>query len=197
MSTTHTRRLTLILALLLLYREPATGQSLADVARKEQERRKAITTTSKVYSNESLSEVPPVSVVGAEAAVEKEAETDPSGREAAGRAKASPAEQPANRPTAGDDRRDEKYWRSRITDARAELSRQELFLQALQTRVNSLTSDFVARDDPAQRGVLAGDRQKSLAEMERVRADIQRLTTTIHDIEEEARRAAVPPGWLR
>jgi hypothetical protein len=114
----------------------------------------------------------------------------------AGRSQAPPGGQPAGRPAA-DKRHDEKYWRSRIAEARADLSRQELFLDALQSRVNALTSDFVARDDPAQRGVLASNRQKSLVEMERVRADIGKLEATLRDIEEEARRAGVPPGWLR
>jgi hypothetical protein len=42
----------------------AQTQSLADLARREQERRKAITTPSKVYSNETLPDAPMVSIVG-------------------------------------------------------------------------------------------------------------------------------------
>jgi SMC interacting uncharacterized protein involved in chromosome segregation len=84
-----------------------------------------------------------------------------------------------------------------MTTARTELSRNEIFLEALQSRVNALNTDFVNRDDPAQRQVLANDRQRALAEMERVRGEIDKLKKQIAEIEEEARQAGVPPGWLR
>jgi hypothetical protein len=72
-----------------------------------------------------------------------------------------------------------------------------MFAEALQSRVNGLTADFTARDDPAQRAVVANDRQKALAELDRVKNDIVQQTKAIADIQEEARRAGVPPGWLR
>jgi hypothetical protein len=93
--------------------------------------------------------------------------------------------------------KDEKYWRGRIDDARSQLNRNQLLLDALQSRVNALSTDFVNRDDPAQRALIAEDRQKALAELERTRQEIERLRKLIADIEEEARKAGVPPGWLR
>jgi hypothetical protein len=182
-------------ALALLSNAAASGQSLAELARKEQERRKAIKTPSKVYSNHTLNDAdaPPVSVVGAS----EPGSTEGTARPDAAQTPSRPPAAPAGRAPEADKGGDEKFWRKRISDARAELARQELFAEALQSRINALTTDFVARDDPAQRGVLAGDRQKTAAEMGRVRAEIQRLTTTIAEIEEEARRAGVPPGWLR
>jgi hypothetical protein len=93
--------------------------------------------------------------------------------------------------------RDEAWWRKRITAARADLQRNELFLEALQSRVNALSTDFAGRDDPMQRAQVSANRQRALAEMERVRADIDKLKKQIVEIEEEARVAGVPPGWLR
>ena len=72
-----------------------------------------------------------------------------------------------------------------------------MFRDALQTRINSLTNDFSARDDPYQRAQLADDRQKAVAEMARVTEEIESLKKKIADIAEEARQADVPPGWLR
>ena len=43
----------------------------------------------------------------------------------------------------------------------------------------------------------APDRQKALAELDRVQKEIQADTKAIADIQEEARKAAVPPGWVR
>jgi hypothetical protein len=81
--------------------------------------------------------------------------------------------------------------------ARAALSRNELFLEALQNRVDGLWADFTARDDPYQREEIAVLRRDAMAEMERVQREIDDQTQAIADIEEEARRTGVPPGWLR
>lgn len=165
---------------------PATAQPLAEVARKEQERRKQIKTPSKVYTNEDLR--------GTGRLTTSVAQPEPAktGSEAAGAAAQTEATPPADDP-----KKDEAYWRSRLTAARDALSRSQMFLEALQSRVNGLWADFTARDDPAQRAVIEQERQKALAEMERVKLDIQRQQKEITDIEEEARRLGVPPGWLR
>jgi len=60
-----------------------------------------------------------------------------------------------------------------------------------------LSADVINRDDPAQRAVLERERQKSLAELARLQLDIVNGKKALADFEEQARRAGVPPGWLR
>jgi hypothetical protein len=72
-----------------------------------------------------------------------------------------------------------------------------MFRDALQSRINGLTTDFTARDDPYQRAQIADERQKALAELARVNTDIEKAKKAITDIQEEARRANVPAGWVR
>jgi hypothetical protein len=60
-----------------------------------------------------------------------------------------------------------------------------------------LTTDFVNRDDPAQRAVVAADRQKALDDLNQVKKEIADDQKALADLQEEARRAGVPPGWLR
>jgi hypothetical protein len=84
-----------------------------------------------------------------------------------------------------------------MADLQDQLNRSRLFGEALQSRINGLWADFVARDDPAQRAVIEADRNVAIAELERVRSDVARNEQAIADLEEEARRAGVPPGWLR
>jgi hypothetical protein len=57
--------------------------------------------------------------------------------------------------------------------------------------------DFVNRDDPFQRAKIGEDRDKALAELARVKDEIARGKKGVEDIEEEARKSGVPPGWLR
>jgi gas vesicle protein len=165
----------------------ALGQSLADVARQEEARRKNITTPSKVLTNEDLRHAGvPEPPSGSE---QKPAQTQPS--TLPGGASTPPATAPQ------EPAKDQAYWRGRITEARDQLDRTKTFMEAVQNRINSLTTDYVNRDDPAQRAVLERERQKNVAELERLKKEIQQQTKAIADIEEEARRAGVPPGWLR
>jgi hypothetical protein len=95
------------------------------------------------------------------------------------------------------EQKDQAWWKARMNQVREDLRRSEMFAEALQTRINSLTADFSARDDPFQRAKIADDRQKAVAEMDRVKNEAVLLKKQITDIEEEARKAGVPPGWIR
>jgi hypothetical protein len=160
----------------------AQQPSLAELARKEQERKKALKAVpSKVYSDKDLpksSAAPPV----ASAVPPATATPIP--------AEPKPAEEKK-------DERDETYWRNRVTQARESLRRAEAFAEALQSRINALSADVVNRDDPYQRAKIADDRVKAIAELQRVQTEIEQSKKAITDIEEEARQAGVPPGWLR
>lgn len=173
----------LVLALVLLVAAPlaASAQPLAEVARLEAERRKAVAAHGKVYTNDDLR---PDTLTPAPPAVP----VDPA---------APAAAEDAEAPAAQDPPQDQAYWSGRIAAARADLQRSQMFAQALQSRLNGLNADFVNRDDPIQRAQIADDRDKALAELDRVNTEIANQTRAIADIQDEARRAGVPPGWLR
>jgi hypothetical protein len=167
---------------------PVRGQSLADLARQKQGRERAVSKApeksgKKVYTNTDLGPAGPVPV-----------QAEPPSPQADTKDAGSP---PAPKPPEQNEVRDEAWWRNRMTKASADLQRNELFFEALQSRVNALTTDFVNRDDPVQRARIGTDRQLALAEMDRVRAEIDKLKKQIVEIEEDARLAGVPPGWLR
>ena len=164
---------------------PASGQSLGDVARKTESQKKAVAKTGKVYTNEDLPKTDATATVPATPA-------QPPAASPAANAQPAPEEKPADGP-----KKDEAYWRSRVAEIRDNLQRARMFQEALQTRVNSLSADFASRDDPAQRGAVSSDRQKALAELERVKKEIKDFEKQLSDLEDEARRAGVPPGWLR
>ena len=191
MATGRTRlRGTVLLSAILLIAVavPSFGQdpTLGEIARKEQERRKGTKPPVKVFTNEDLKN-------GGQPAAEKTPAAPPHAQQAQPESKKSDAKEGAH-PAGG---QTEDVWRTRMTRARDELRRNEVFATALQSRINALTADFAARDDPYQRAQLADDRQKALAELDRVRTEVENSKKQIADIEEEARKAGVPPGWLR
>lgn len=84
-----------------------------------------------------------------------------------------------------------------MAGARAALERSKVLADALQSRLNALATDIVNRDDPAQRAQLELERQRAITELDRMKAEIAEQTKAIADLEEDARKAGVPPGWLR
>lgn len=176
-----------LLALVLGGTAWAQKPSLGEIAKTEQDRRSKLKTTEKVLTAKDLppGTPRPAPVQPAQPGEGAGGPTDPAKADAAGQ------------PGSQDEQHDEDWWRERITRAQEGLRRSESFLEALQTRVNVLTADFASRDDPVQRARIGEDRQKALAEMERVAAEIVAHRKQIEDIHEEARKAGVPPGWLR
>lgn len=164
----------------------AAAQSLGELAKQEEARRKAIKAPGKVLTNDTIRSIP----VPSAGAVPATASTP--GKDKDSDASADKKAKPEDDPKAK-----EAAWRKRIQGARDALQRAEVFAEALQSRINGLTADFTARDDPAQRAAVADQRQKALAELDRVKKEIVEQTKAIADIQEEARKAGVPPGWLR
>lgn len=184
----------LLAGALLTVAVPVCAQSLGDLAKKEQERRKAMPPAAKTYTNDDLKKVLPFpgeaksSEPSAKPATEPTKVEDPAKPGEAAKPDGATPPEPA---------KDEKYWRGRITAVREEITRNESFRDALQVQINALSADFAGRDDPAQRAQIADNRQKKLAELGRVNSELEKAAKAIVEIEEEARRAGVPPGWIR
>jgi len=169
------------------------AQTLGDVAKREESRRKQVKTPSKVYTNEDLR-----SGAGAPApAPAAEASSSPNAPQQPTAPAAGAQPKDGDKAASEDPKKTEAYWKDRVAKARGDLDRAKTFADALQSRINALTTDFSARSDPAQRAQIGNDRQKALAELDRVKKEIEANTKAIADIQEEARKAGVPAGWVR
>jgi hypothetical protein len=173
----------LVLGFILLFQGEARAQAppLAEVARKEQERRKAIPPATRVLTNKDL---PRITAPAASGTTSDKDVPAP-----------SPGIPETVKPEGEKLEKDEAWWRARIGQARDTLRRDEVLLDALQARVDNLT--FVGREDPYRHLQVGEDLRKALVELERVRMEVGDLKKEIEEIEEEARKASVPPGWLR
>lgn len=169
---------------------PTGTKPLADVAKAEEARRKSVKKPAKVYTNGDLR--PDPSRGGAAPPPSVTTPPDASGNATA--SNATPAAPVAAAPGAI---KDEAYWAGRMKAARESLQRTQIFADSLQSRINALLTDFVNRDDPAQKAKIEGDRKAALAELERVKKELAEQAQAITAIEDEARRAGVPAGWLR
>ena len=185
----------LIAAALLALAVPVSAQSLGEIAKREAERRKTLPTAVKTYTNEDLKKLPPMAGDTSTKPAEQPAKTGDPAKPADAAAKPTEVKPDAALPPEA--AKDEKYWRGRLTAVKEDIRRNETFRDALQVQINALAADFSSRDDPAARAKIADDRQKKLTELTRVTADIEKAIKLISEIEDEARKAGVPPGWLR
>jgi hypothetical protein len=192
-----------VVALLTWFNAPPT--SFADAAQREALRRQIMPKPTRQLSNlnlpasafvrETAADVPPVT-----AAPPPDSSDDPPAPVQA--AKPAQADQTAAAPApaaaAGSDSKgDEKFWRDRMGAARQKLDEDQNLLTAMQSHINALTTDFVNRDDPAQRAKIADDRRKSLDQLDRLQKQVDADQKAIAAVQEDARRAGVPPGWVR
>jgi hypothetical protein len=191
------------------------AQSLADVARKESARRKTIKRPTKVYTNEDVVVMQPSTAASGEVTKETAGDgtpvtsTDPTegGREGSAPASPSaapssgaqpaPAAAPASSVKPGVAAGDEAKWRGRMDSAKEQLSRAQIQLEAMRTRVAQLQSARAVGPDGQQSSSLQNRQKESLQEFDKLRADVDRYQKAITDLEAEARAAGVPPGWLR
>jgi hypothetical protein len=170
-------------------------QSLADVAKKENDRRETIKAPAKVYTNKDLqpapsSTPPPAAAADKPADASKDANADANAK--GDKTKDDKAKDGAKEPV-----KDKAYWAEKLKGLQQQLERDRGYATALQSRINSLTADAVNRDDPIQRSQLERDRVKAIAELDRLTKAVSDDQKAVADFFEDARRAAVPPGWLR
>lgn len=201
-------RTTLVILLLVLLGPVASAQSLAELAKQEEARRKSVNAPAKVYTNRDLTPEPKVPSSSGTGIPPDQARPTPGEPKSASQTPTAstpaatttlPGGKAAEIAPRGADGREkgEAHWRALITAARAALERSRVLADALQSRLNALATDIVNRDDPAQRSQLEIERQRALAELDHTRVEITEQVKAIAAIEEDARKSGVPPGWLR
>jgi hypothetical protein len=151
----------------------ASAQSLAVVAAKETARRAALTKPSKVYTN---SDVKP----------------DLSAPPAPPTTDTAPKE-PAAEKIAG---KDEAFWKNRMRAIKAQLADDNIHLGAAVTQYELMAS-VLDNSSGLRRSVALGDRNRAMNQMLQWQATVAAGIRAVNDLEEEARQAGVPPGWLR
>jgi hypothetical protein len=180
------QRFWVVVPVALLFQAGMSAQSLADVAKAEEARRKTVKGAGKVYTNEDLGRTPPTSAAPSQTPAPTASTAKP------GDATAKPEE-----PKAVDPTKTEKHWKDRAAAIQQSLARSKVLLDALQSQVTGMNAEFLSMDDPGHRDLLQARMQRATGELQRVQQDIEKHTKAAADLQEEARKSGVPAGWLR
>ncbi|MBI4456590.1 MAG: hypothetical protein HY644_11915 [Acidobacteria bacterium] len=166
---------------------PSYSQSLGELARKERERREKAGKASRVIRNEDIKNIGngKVTVTSPPPATEEPA---------AGEVPSMP---PAAMPVAAPPLQDENYWRSAFKEARLDLKLAQNRGLVLELKVNELRNRFFTESDGSTRTLIEQELNKTLADLQTNQAEITKAEESLKKLEEAARKANVPPAWMR
>jgi hypothetical protein len=163
----------------------SSAQSLADVARQEEARRKDIKTApAKVYTDADVQKYAPVTTSAQQAATTVtalDANGAPVGQTAAANGLPS----------------DEAGWRARMQNARDGLDRDRLLVSALEQQATRAALRSQSGAAPAAGDTATDDVPSRAAELKRLKGEMDSYRETLANAEEDARKAGIPPGWVR
>ena len=180
---------------------PAAAQTdLGAAAAKERERRKALAATAS----------PPPAFTNDDLASEKQAAKDAAKEGASAKDGGKPGEKPKPKPQpaptplptattddSADRRAQEVGWRTRAQRARQVVAQTAARVTALEQQIARVAGDTMASTDTNQILRLQTQRQSLEAQLNDAREASKTAQEQLADVEEEARRAGVPPGWIR
>ena len=182
------------LALFIAIVSAAHSQSLADIAKKEKERRDEVK-NAKVITEEEASKYR--SQAPADAAAPDQASTAASSEKKEGDIGTKPeaGKQDSNEPTDFQGR-PESYWRKTMAEARQKVRDLTNEANVLVLKIAELQNEFNVAADNFKRESLQRDIQKSYYEQDQNKEKLEKAKAEIQDLETEARKSGALPGWL-
>jgi hypothetical protein len=184
----------------------AQTQSLADLAKKEKERREALKATTKVITNQAAAkyQTAPVTTGGATAATPDK----PGSEAAAATDKPATEGQPKTEGTTAADKpatdepvdlfgRPESFWRKAFADARQKVQELENQANVLVLKLNDLQNRFYRENDGFKQQEIQREIQKTFYEQDLNKTNLEKAKSDLTDLEREARKSGALPGWIR
>ncbi|HYK89351.1 MAG TPA: hypothetical protein VE398_11305 [Acidobacteriota bacterium] len=196
------KRITQLCAAILFCTAAATAysQSLADLAKKERERREQVKSNSRLLTNYDASKYRsgPVTIVAPAAAVPA-----PSAAPATTTDKeAPPADTASKVAKANPDEpvdfqgRPESYWRQTMADARQRVKDLENQANVLVLRMADLQNQFYRESSGFKQQDIQREIQKTIYEQDKNKEELAKAKDQLQDLEKEARKSGALPGWL-
>lgn len=169
----------------------AGAQGLGDASKKEKDRREhSPAPKAKTYTQDELATLPPVANDPGQTA----SDSTPPAAVGSG-APIFPSEEPGAAAASEESarRRDEAQWRARVARAMANVEEARKVHETLASM--NLVPGYVYQDRRGRTVIHSVEELQGLTA--RAKAELDAAEKALDDLLEQARRASVPPGWLR
>jgi len=184
-------------AMMLALAGAALAQSLAELAKKEKERRAQISAQAKTITDANAAKYKGGAVTtGTPAAAPPTASAEKKPPAAQGTSPADPAE-PASDEPVDFQGRPESYWRQTFADARARVAALDNEANVLTLKLADLQNKFYQEADGFRQQQIQREIQKSIYEQDVNKQELANARQQLQALEIEARKSGALPGWIR
>lgn len=159
---------------------------LMALKKQEEERRKKLGASKAKVTNDNLGSI----ATGGKkyGFVQMEAEEPPADEAAAAPGPEARKEDPARRP---------EYWKNQQDQLQQRIAQLKAEIEGEQSRLNRLWSDFYVKSVAAEQEAIRAQIAQLTNQIEQKRLMAAEAETQLQELFEKARKAGVPPGWLR
>jgi hypothetical protein len=176
---------------LLIAATAANAQSLADLAKKEQERRAKIKAEDKVITNNDTGKYKGGAVTTGGITSGSAAEKTGSDTDTAAKSSKASSDEPLDYQG-----RPESFWRQTMADARKLVKDLENEADLLVLKLNDLQNRFYRESSGFEQQNIQREIQKSLYEQDMTKEKLAKAKSQLADLEKEARKSGALPGWF-
>ena len=173
----------------------ASAQSLAELARKEKDRRQNISSKSKVITNHDTAKYKNGALSTASPPPRASGQNDDATPVSMGNDES--ADKPAQDEPVDFSGRTESFWRQTMTDARQRVKELENESTALTLSLNDLQNRFYNEADGFRQQQIQREIQKSFYEQDLNKNDLKTAQDQLNDLIKEARKSGALPGWIQ
>jgi hypothetical protein len=176
------------------------SQSLAELAKKEKERRQAVK-DAKVITSEQAAKYQSAPPTNATPPTTQSAEKTATGSDKqAGQGEAAPGvlkEKPPSDEPVDFQGRTESFWRQTFADARQKVKGLEDESNVLILKLNDLQNRFYRESDGFKQQEIQREIQKTIYEQDVNKENLAKAKSDLTDLEREARKSGALPGWIK
>ena len=99
--------------------------------------------------------------------------------------------------TTGDEAKQPDFWRRQQSDLEERIATLKTDIENAQLDLNKLWSDFYIKNIPAEQQAIRDQISEKTNEMEQKKLFLSESEAQLEQLYEKARKAGIPPGWLR
>jgi hypothetical protein len=195
------RKLVVLLpmALFIAFVSTALSQDLADIAKKEKERREGIKNDRVITEEEAakyVSEPSKAAPPSDQQAVKTDSDKDQNKEAKTESGATAQGEKPATDEPTDFQGRPESYWRKTATDCRQKIKDLEIEANVLTLKRADLQTKFYNVGDGYQQQEIQKQIQKAIFEQDQNKEKLDKAKADLDDLLKEARSSGAPPGWV-